>query len=294
VVNDGDFENDEDLAPDAEEECQINGEDDSDSDDDSVVGDGFPPQLVCEEEGRVCLIAWYDKKPVHLLTTLNTKKFCVARKVKDTGQGYKQIRVRAPSVLRLYNQGMGGTDLCDQNLSYYRNAMRSSKWQIRIFCHFVLLIGFNAHVLFKAHFKLTRGQRGFRLKSFLEEVARGLCGRGRGIVELTRMEVDEDTPVASTRRARDGKDEEGPVHKYMRLPQALALQSSLTDHHPQKWSSRAEVEDEEGNITIEDQRPRCKMCATKTSYSCECCKVGLCLDAPRHSALSCWKIYHSD
>ena len=115
--------------------------------------------------------------------------------------------------------------------------MRSSKWQISLFFHFVLLIDFNAHVLFKTHFKLTRGQRGYRLKSFLEEVARGLCGQGRGVVELTRMEVDEDTPVAPTRRARDGEEEEAPLHKYMRLPQALALQSSLTDHHLKKWAS---------------------------------------------------------
>ena len=47
VVNDGDFENDEDMDPDAEEECQINGEDGSDSDDDIVVGDGLVSSSVC-------------------------------------------------------------------------------------------------------------------------------------------------------------------------------------------------------------------------------------------------------
>ena len=50
VVTTGDFEQDEELEANQEEECAVNGEDVSGEDDDVLVGDGFPPQLVCVDE----------------------------------------------------------------------------------------------------------------------------------------------------------------------------------------------------------------------------------------------------
>jgi hypothetical protein len=34
------------------------------------------------------------------------------------------------------------------------------------------------------------------------------------------------------------------------------------------------------------------MCHAKTSYSCECCRVGLCLDAKKGQPMSYWKLFH--
>ena len=65
-------------------------------------------------------------------------------------------------------------------------------------------------------------------------------------------------------------------------------QTNLTDHHPLKWESRHTQEDG----TIVDQRPSCKCCGKRTSYSCESCRVGLCLDAVGYT-MSCWKNYHT-
>jgi hypothetical protein len=236
-------------------------------------------------------VAWYDKKPVHLLSSLNTTMFSVIRKVKSAAAGFSKIRVRCPTVIYWYNKGMGGTDLCDQGLSYYRNTMRSSKWQVRIFCYLLQLCALNAHVLYKLAYNLKRGQRGYRQKDFVEELISGLIGVTSNI-DLADY-VDDDTPVArgQKRGADDEADDDDGVSvmKYIRLGSALERQPSQSDHHPMKWSSRAL--DERGRRV--DMRPHCKLCNARASYSCECCRVALCLDG-KDGKPSCWKLYHTN
>jgi hypothetical protein len=259
--------------------------------------------MICDlPSGRLCdlyMVGWYDRKPVHLLSTLKSNLFCVSRKVKDPVRGFEKKRVRAPTVIYHYNKGMGGTDLCDQNLSYYRNAMRTKKWQPRVFLHLVQLCAFNAHILYKQHFNLQRGHRGYRLKNFLEELVRGLFGEGRCVTHLTQMaDEDEDgTPIpavainnARRKREEDHGEVEGEVtvRKHIRLAGALELQPHVTDHHPVKWSSRAQG----AEINKTDKRPHCKMCYARCSYSCKCCRVGLCLDI-RVGNVSCWELFHT-
>ena len=57
-----------------------------------------------------------------------------------------------------------------------------------------------------------------------------------------------------------------------------------SDHHPVKWSSRAQNASDQ----LVDMRPHCLMCSARASYSCECCRVGLCLDA-KGDQISSWK-----
>lgn len=234
------------------------------------------------------MVAWYDKKPVHILSSLATTMFSVIRKVKSPDAGFKKILVRCPTVIYWYNKGMGGTDLCDQGLSYYRNSMRSSKWQVRIFCYIVQLCALNAHLLYKLYYNLRRGQRGHRQKDFTEELIKELIGAPSS-VDLTGDVEDEDTPRC--RRKRGAEEDDGvSILKHVRLATALEMQPSLTSHHPVKWGSRVRRDNDR---RTNDERPRCKICNHKTSYSCECCRVGLCLDAKNSSTPSCWKLFHT-
>jgi hypothetical protein len=167
--------------------------------------------------------------------------------------------------------------------------MRAKKWEVRIFCHIIQLLAFNAHVLYKSHFSLERGHRGYRFKNFLEEVARGLCNVGHGTGHLIAMEEEEDdgTPAAVAKRRLDEGDAEDNVsiRKHIRLGTALEMQSCQTIHHPVKWGRK------EGK----DERPYCKICAKRSSYSCESCRVGLCLhtDPNNANAVCCWKSFHT-
>ena len=45
--------------------------------------------------------------------------------------------VQRPSIVKAYNHSMGGVDVLDQMISYYRIYIRSRKWTIRVIMHFV-------------------------------------------------------------------------------------------------------------------------------------------------------------
>jgi hypothetical protein len=80
------------------------------------------------------------------------------------------------------------------------------------------------------------------------------------------------------------------VRKHVRLAESLTLQSTVTCHHPVKWKSRAVTD----YGVVFDERPHCKLCNARCSYSCESCRVGLCLDIRDGRQVSCWKLYHSE
>lgn len=46
------------------------------------------------------------------------------------------MEIRRPEIVNLYNQKMGGVDLLDQMLQYYRIFLKSKKWTLRMIMHF--------------------------------------------------------------------------------------------------------------------------------------------------------------
>jgi hypothetical protein len=42
-----------------------------------------------------------------------------------------------PEIVSLYNKSMGGVDLLDQMISYYRTFIKSKKWYLRVITHFL-------------------------------------------------------------------------------------------------------------------------------------------------------------
>lgn len=42
-----------------------------------------------------------------------------------------------PEVVRLFNESMGGVDLLDQMIQYYRSHIRTRKWTVRAMMHFM-------------------------------------------------------------------------------------------------------------------------------------------------------------
>jgi len=54
-----------------------------------------------------------------------------------------------------YNEGMGGTDRFDQYGSYYNTSLRTRKWHIRIFTHFLQAAVINAYILYVSKYKAS-------------------------------------------------------------------------------------------------------------------------------------------
>lgn len=70
-------------------------------------------------EKPVYYISWMDKKPVNLLSTFPTDYDKVLRNSKNrVTERYEKIEIVRPTSIGQYNHGMGGTDLCDQFISY--------------------------------------------------------------------------------------------------------------------------------------------------------------------------------
>lgn len=98
-------------------------------------------------DDKVCVLKWMDTKAVTLLST------CSGSVPADTCKRWckkenKKIEVARPAAVGNYNTCMGGIDLCDRLIAYYRSAMRTKKWPVRAFSHFVDLVVVNCWVMY--------------------------------------------------------------------------------------------------------------------------------------------------
>ncbi|KAL0879429.1 hypothetical protein ABMA27_003180 [Loxostege sticticalis] len=80
---------------------------------------GFAEE-VCSTDGDVTMVKWLDNKPANLASNFmgKTEK--------------KLIEVERPEIVKEYNHAMGGVDLLDQLMSYYRTFIKSKKWPLLV------------------------------------------------------------------------------------------------------------------------------------------------------------------
>lgn len=87
-------------------------------------------------DGNVIVTRWYDNKVVNMASNFvgigekdQTKRW-------DKATRTHQIFDRQ-QVIQLYNDNMGGVDLMDQLLQYYRISIRCRKWTLKAIMHFI-------------------------------------------------------------------------------------------------------------------------------------------------------------
>ena len=98
---------------------------------------------------KLFVTAWVDNKPVHVLHTWPTFQDVCERNMKQqAGQAYHKKQIPRPTVCRVYNKSMGGTDLADLFLSAYATSHRAKRWQPRILFHCIQMAVVNAHILY--------------------------------------------------------------------------------------------------------------------------------------------------
>lgn len=91
---------------------------------------------------------WFDNKPIHLLSTENGST-PYSRCKRWDHKNKKRIEVPIPQMVKNYNDYMGGVDLCDRMISFYRMKTRTNKWTIRAIFHFIDLAVVNSWILYK-------------------------------------------------------------------------------------------------------------------------------------------------
>ena len=85
-----------------------------------------------------------------MLTSLISKLIPITRNAKNKSSGgHEVLNFSMPSAFKLYTKYMGGTDLMDQLIEYYRPKLKNYKWQTKVYIFFVFAAIANAHVLYK-------------------------------------------------------------------------------------------------------------------------------------------------
>jgi len=205
---------------------------------------------------RVYITGWMDKKPVHMVHTWPTFLMPVHRKVSaresNTGR-FERIELTIPTVIKVYNKYMGGTDGFDQALSYYELILQSKKWYKRFFTHFLNVAKVNAHILY-AH----AVNKGCDLKMFTYALINEWAKR-----------------PPSDHKRHTGRGPRYRVHGQMKKTGGL--------HTPIYLKS----------VKRQDRRRVCVTCDVRTNQACKECNVGCCfLDGFEDGMTSCWEIWH--
>lgn len=93
-------------------------------------------------------IKWYDNKAVCLATTFESCEPLQSVQRFDKNKKTKS-EVTCPRAITTYNKFMGGVDLIDGLISYYRIKLRSKKYYLRFFFHFIDMAVVSSWLMYK-------------------------------------------------------------------------------------------------------------------------------------------------
>lgn len=233
---------------------------------------GFMKQMradIVHENGMdsVFLVAWQDRQPVHMLSTISSNIGQVHRWISERRENWQHRRFPQPAIISLYNSGMGGTDSIDQRLAYYRPHIKTKSWITKVLIHLLSLSVFNSFVIYRDLLG-KRGDKKFLLKDYIKTL----------VDRLSESYLD------SLRR-----QQAGPMLYSKKRKAWLQDDSRLTDYHfpvsylPDIQTRNARLHSEEG---------RCMVCKSSCIVKCKSCEVFLCLRTTR-GIPNCFERFHT-
>lgn len=222
---------------------------------------------VVSENGSVCVVKWQDNKPVHMASNFVGVGLCDTAKRWDK-QLKRHVDVNRPEVICAYNNGMGGVDLLDQFISYYRVFIRSKKWALRVIFHFMDFAVCSSWVEYRKD-QENSGVPKKKIKDLLhfrKELAYSLIKVGNPVrVDKRGSRTSENQSVKRRKPA---------ANQEFRPPKDVIVDG--VDHMP--------LHD------CKDHPTRCKhaKCKGRTFFECKKCKVHLCISKSHN----CFSEFH--
>ena len=208
------------------------------------------------------IIKWMDSKSVTLLSTgagshpvSEAKRF--DRKIKET------IYIQRPLAVTVYNTSMGGVDLLDGLISYYRNSIRSKKWYLRIAFHLFDMMVVQAWLTYRESTNPSRAER-IPLVDFKLEIADCLMLEGKA---LSKKRGRPSLDGQNEPKKHKGKTTKAPSDN---------IRLDRVSHFPVAGCSRG----------------RCKMPRCNGFSRTKCCKCGVHLCLTRSS--NCFLAFHTE
>ena len=127
-------------------------------------------EAVRTTDKKMCVVKWLDNKPILMASTstgIQPEGLVKRWSKKDK----KYIQVKCPAVVQKYNSKMGGVDMIDRMISYYRTRARTKKWTVRTVFHFFDLAVTNAWIQYRD----DRRQFGDRRKEIAQVTFSDFC-----------------------------------------------------------------------------------------------------------------------
>lgn len=226
---------------------------------------------VVSKDGKVVVVKWQDNKCVHLASNFVGIGGSDTAKRWDKKQK-KHVEVSRPEIVSRYNGGMGGVDLLDQLLSYYRVFIRSKKWALRVIFHFVDFAICSSWLEYRNDQRkanVPKEKINDLLKFRMEltysiiKVGNPTCQSQRGRPKATKPEVVSRRNPSASHEVRPSKDIR--LDKFDHVP-----------HHDHKTKPT-----------------RCKnniKCSGRTFLYCKKCNVHLCINKTKN----CFAEFHSN
>ncbi|KAL3229427.1 hypothetical protein MRX96_023610 [Rhipicephalus microplus] len=172
-----------------------------------------------EKENGLVICQWYDNRTV----TIGSNKHSVnpvgsCRRCDRKNKSF--LEVQRLSLVRVYNQSMGGVDRADQLPAFYRNDLKTKKWYKRVVFHLLDLAIVNSWLLYRA----TKGL-SMQLADYKLQIPLGLMK-----AEQATEDAKEQRKLGSTRLSNRASDIPGAVSAKqtgLQKPTTFGLMSQL-------------------------------------------------------------------
>ncbi|XP_046662980.1 piggyBac transposable element-derived protein 3-like [Homalodisca vitripennis] len=216
---------------------------------------------VTNTDVEIRAVKWMNNRGVVLVSSFesaqpltNVKRF--DKKVK------KEILVPCPKAVITYNKFMGGVDLLDGLVAYYRISTKSKKYYMKMVHHFVDMGVVNAWLVYRRDCSQKNYPKK-EIKDLLEfrsDVAAALCSQGKQQARKRGRPSLEDQEEA----AYEEKKKKGPA----KAPPEVDVRKDGLGHWP----------------VVAEDRQRCKKSGCKgiTTVKFNKCQVHLCLTKNRN------------
>lgn len=156
----------------------------------------------------IVAVKWCDTKCVTVVSTKSGKD-----PIGEANRWSRSLKRRAcvpiPAVIQDYNSYMGGVDIADQMMEYYRIKIKTKKWPVKVFFHFLDLSIYNSWMEYKRDATMA-GLPKREIKDFLKfkiEIGQVLCSYTGTVPGIpTQVQVDKGN-YGSKYRPHDAPDD---------------------------------------------------------------------------------------